>query len=280
MLSFIGFAVPQEPLLRMEFLYNLRFSYFDFGNALHLAIPADYFEESQGNFAFFEADSNFLRVAGTTLLVAGIVAFFSCLFRLLDRLLNIRKYKPLRTTRKSVYRAIEFFYKLCIQPLLFFSFVTYSNWHPRSMVSYPQFLNVCHVLTVLIPVLYLLVTAFQIWGENISRLNRVEDAMEFFSAATVAWVISQSLHKKLYAAVVIILLFRGAVYIMLRRIILRDFKTIEYTKVFTTVLECITVCLTLSKSTAAIACSAVITVSIQLMHSMYLTHMALRNAKI
>mgnify|MGYP000926630275 CR=1 FL=1 len=46
MLSFIGFAVPQEPLLRMEFLYNLRFSYFDFGNALHLAIPADYFEES------------------------------------------------------------------------------------------------------------------------------------------------------------------------------------------------------------------------------------------
>jgi hypothetical protein len=52
------------------FLFNLRFSYYSFGNSLQFMIPSDYLEHSFGNFIYFTGDSNIIRLAGTTICIA------------------------------------------------------------------------------------------------------------------------------------------------------------------------------------------------------------------
>lgn len=81
-MAFIGYILKDHKFHLATFLYNLRFSYYDFGNILKTIIPKYYLEESKGNFWFFTIDSNIWRVAGSTLTIALIVCCMITILRL------------------------------------------------------------------------------------------------------------------------------------------------------------------------------------------------------
>lgn len=68
-----------------------------------------------------------------------------------------------KSTKKGLYRLVEFFYKTCMYPALYFSFVTLHNWKPRILIDQPRFGAVCLGIAIAICVAYSLVTLFQIW---------------------------------------------------------------------------------------------------------------------
>ena len=76
-----------------------------------------------------------------------------------------------------VYRFLEFFYKACMYPLLFFAFMQFGNWSPQMLVdSHRPFSQFTRWLAVAVLVTYFIVTTCQIRYEQVSRLNRIENA--------------------------------------------------------------------------------------------------------
>jgi hypothetical protein len=83
---------------------------------------------------------------------------------------------------------------------------------------------------------YLLVTIYQIWFETVALINRIENATEFFCDWAAAVILSFDIFSDRYILITCVFAFRGGAYIILRRTILRDFKDIEYIKIFSTLL--------------------------------------------
>lgn len=117
------------------FLYNLRYSYYNFSpnNALSNVVPEYYLEESKGNFQYLSVDANIVRNIGIPLILALLVAILSLIFRTVHEL---TKMKPIIQPaglsifwKKKIYRMIEFFYKTLMYPLIFFSIQNLINWN-------------------------------------------------------------------------------------------------------------------------------------------------------
>lgn len=137
--------------------------------------------------------------------------------------------------KKILYRSMEFIYKVCMYPLIFFSFINIQNWKPTVLTSHPGFTHFTRGAAVAFFLSYLLVTMYQVWGENIAKINRIENAMEFLCGCACALILCNSLHNHNYLYLTIVFSFRAGCYIMLRRVILRDFRNIEYLKILSTV---------------------------------------------
>jgi hypothetical protein len=71
----------------VEYLYELRYSYFGFGSLFAAVFPPHYLEHSPGNFHWWTTDSNILRVAGTPLAIAVVLAILSLLLRAISWLI-------------------------------------------------------------------------------------------------------------------------------------------------------------------------------------------------
>lgn len=166
-MSFLGFVIVDEELTRSMFLYSLHACYLNFKNALVKIIPADYFQSSPGNFWYLTYDSNFFRVAGTQILVALIVASLSIIFRVtyfvcsctkLNQ--NPRAISLVKTKKKLVYRLLEFHYKMCMYPIIFFSFVSFKNWNAMVLTKHTNYHNFCHGVALAFFFSYLFVTIY------------------------------------------------------------------------------------------------------------------------
>jgi hypothetical protein len=65
----------------------------------------------------------------------------------------------------------------------------------------------------------------------------------------------------------ILFAFRSSTYLMLRRVVLRDFKRIEYMKLGSALLELITLCLTLTHNIRLLIILTITTVLCQITHA-------------
>jgi hypothetical protein len=74
-------------------------------------------------------------------------------------------------------------------PLIYFSFVTFQNWHVRILTDHLGFMHFSQGLAIGICIFYLLVTMYQIWAETISKINKIENASEFFCDCLAALII-------------------------------------------------------------------------------------------
>lgn len=171
-----------------------------------------------------------------------------------------------RSNKKPVYRLLEFFYKTTMYPLIFFSFVTFHNWSALILVNKHGFHHFSHILALGLFISYLVVTLFQIFWESTSKLNKIENANEFICAVFGAMIVTVSTHSKAYISLIVVFIFRGAVYIVSRRHYLRDFLNIEYTKIASVCMEIITILVLTSNSAAAALVLCLMTIGLQFVH--------------
>lgn len=75
------------------------------------------------------------------------------------------------------------------------------------------------------------------------------------------------MHRKTYLLIIMLTVFRGSTYVMLRRVILRDFRKLEYIKLFSAVLELAAIVSTTGSSKGLIAFFIILTVVTQLCHA-------------
>jgi hypothetical protein len=127
-------------------------------------------------------------------------------------------------------------YKTTMYPLLFFSFITYHNWHSRVLIDKKGFHHFSHLLTITFLVTYFCVMLYQLYMENTSKLNKLENMSEFFFDIFGAMIVTVSMEDKSYVALLVVFIPRGIVYLVVRRMLLRDFFPIEYLKIFSVVL--------------------------------------------
>lgn len=165
-------------------------------------------------------------------------------------------------------------------PLLFFSFVTYHDWNALVLIEKHGFHHFSHILAIGLLLAYSGVTIYQFFLEDTSKVNKIENANEFLSAVFGAMIVAVSMHSKAYTALVVIFIFRGAVYIISRRRLLRDFFNIEYLKVVTVCLEVTTILVLISDSAAAAVVLSILTVVFQLMHESSIVFLTEKDARI
>lgn len=285
-MSFLQFVIKDDQLGMTVLLFQLRYAYFSFGNLLSSLIPSDYLEESKGNFSYFSVDSNIIRTAGTTITIAFAVAVLSFCFRLLVWgyicLKNRKRSKArevIRSLKKDVYRVLEFFYKSCMYPVLYFSFVFLHEWKSRILSDHPSFMSFCFGVAVTACVAYTLVTVYQIWFENISQIHKIENTSEFVSIVTAGVILALTEFTQFYLAIVAVFILRGGIYLMLRKSILRDFKPIEHLKIFTTMLEVVSILLTIGTNITILIVFIILTVIGQLIHSSAVVLLGMRQAE-
>ena len=242
-LNLLGFIIMDEHYFKAIKLHNIEWIRLNFGNIIGKAVKVEYFESSSGNFAYLAGDSNIIRLTGTTLVIAAATALLSLSLRGLWLVCkhtsfrhNLQAQQFVLSRKRFTYRFLEFLYKTCMYPLLFFSFVTFWNWNAMVLTSHAHFHNISRGLAVTLFLTYLLVTFYQVWWETIAKVNKVENALEFGSACIASLIICGSIHSRVYLLLMLLFCFRAGVYVMLRRVILRDFRNIEYLKLFSTAL--------------------------------------------
>jgi hypothetical protein len=71
---------------------------------------------------------------------------------------------------------------------------------------------------------------------------------------------------KSYIALIAVFIPRGVVYLLIRRMLLRDFQSVEYMKILSVTLEVTTILLVLTKSAAALVVMTIITVVVEFVH--------------
>lgn len=126
-------------------------------------------ESSFANFPIFTGDANIFRVAGTTMTIAFLTCMLSVTCRIIFQILKVTGDSPfkawVRRHRKKIYRCLEFFYKTCMYPLLFFSFATLKNWDARVLVDplTTSFLNISQGFAIMFICLYTLVTIYTVF---------------------------------------------------------------------------------------------------------------------
>ena len=201
-----------------------------------------------------------------------VVAILSGLFRLLFALYLVFKLTSLteliNNFKKPVYRFLEFFYKACMYPLLFFAFMQFGNWSPLMLVdSNRLFSQFTRWLAVAVLVAYFVVTTCQVRYEQVSRLNRIENATEFYCDCLAAMIIALSVFSTRYLLVLAVIVPRGVGYVLLRREILRDFRPIEYFRLLSLSFEVASIVCTLMDSFAVTGALIICAVVCQLVHT-------------
>jgi hypothetical protein len=119
-------------------------------------------------------------VAGTVLVIAAITAIVIAIYRVCYYVYtstglkhNKLAFEIVRSNKKTIYRSLEFLYKTCMYPLIFFSFMTIHNWHARILTDHTKFLHFSQGLAIAICVSYLLVTIYQVWWETIAKIHKI-----------------------------------------------------------------------------------------------------------
>jgi hypothetical protein len=274
-LAFMSFALKDEEYVLVESLYELRLSYLGFGNIFNDTVFApNYLEPSTGNFPQLTTDSNILRVAGTPLAVAVTIAGLCLLLRTLTLVVmscEICRSKcscvfvVLAMTKKPVYRTMEFIYKTCMYPLLFFSVVTLQQWGSVVFVG-PQFKQLCNIIAAVLIGGYLIVTIWQTFFETVANISKLENLSEFLSAALSSIIIVLGIHNNFYLLLIAVALLRAAAYIIIRVRYFRGFTRLEFIRLGSALLECLTMCLTLTGSLIGLWVSAILTIGVMLTH--------------
>lgn len=254
-------------------MYNLRYSYYDYGNMLKTVIPSDYLQGNLGNFWFFTMDSNVFRVGGSTLVVALITASMAVTLRVIYYTIQLTKLRESSSlahlvlrNKKHLYRILEFFYKTCMYPLMFLCLMSFKAWQPKMFVA-QYFLGVSHALCIVLFVMYTVVTGFQVWFETIARVNKLESFFEYVWDLVAGLIIAVTIHKATYLALIVVFVARGMGYLVIRKMLLRDFLRAEYLKVLSVIGEATTIALVPTRKTVGVLAVASITVAIQLFHS-------------
>lgn len=119
---------------------------------------------------------------------------------------------------------------------------------------------------LVIVLVYTSVTLWQWFGEDISRLNCIENAVEFATSLLSAVILSLTVSSRLYLLLVIVFCLRCTAFLLSRKRLLRDFNNVEYCKVATTVLETATIGIIQTTNTNLIAFFACLTVTLQVVH--------------
>lgn len=143
-------------------------------------VPRDYMEPAVGNFSYFEHDSNILRIAAMTLVLATLNCITIAVLRLILFLKDntlLRKVKCIRNisdfSKKTIYRLLEFIYKTCMYPLLFFAIINIRNWNVSMLVTSPNFRMFSLFLYATIVICYFLVSLWQWFGEITAKLSKI-----------------------------------------------------------------------------------------------------------
>jgi hypothetical protein len=170
-----------------------------------------------------------------------------------------------KISRKQIYRALEFFQKTCMYPLIFFAMFTIERG-PMVIIDSYSFHQTSQALCLALIVCYITMIVWQWFFETVAKVNRIENVCDFLSIVLSSLVISLSVYKKWYLMLVVVFALRGGSYFWSRKKLLRDFFNIEYMKIVTTVLECITFATLLSGSMITMAILSFVTVLLQLSH--------------
>lgn len=126
----MAFVIDESVIVNVVFLYNLRYSYFDYDvNPLWNLIPVDYFEKCPGNYYITSIDCNIIRNIGVALLIALIAGGLITIFRFVHFFLTAHLSLNTRILyyKKFFYRTLEFFHKTTMFPLIYFSIQTLLN---------------------------------------------------------------------------------------------------------------------------------------------------------
>jgi hypothetical protein len=132
-------------------------------------------------------------------------------------------------------------YKTTMYPLLFFSFITYHDWHARVLVDKHGFHHFSHILAIAYLIIYFCVTLYQFYMETTAKITKLENVSEFVFDVLAAMIVTVSMGDKSYVALIAVFIPRGVVYLLIRRMLLRDFQSVEYIKILSVTLEVITV---------------------------------------
>ena len=152
-------------------------------------------------------------------------------------------------------------------PILFLSMIEFSNWNSAVIVGEAYFRNICHALAIFSISAYTCVTIFQIFFESISKLYRMENAIEFLTALAAAVIITYSPDNKLFLILILVYFARALLYIISRLFYLRDFNHLEYIRFGSFALESCSLCLVMVGNRMALASITFITMIVQIGHS-------------
>lgn len=247
-MALMAFSIKDEKLLRMAFLYNLRFAYYGFTRTADWLVPKDYLQESRGNFIKLTYDDTFFRVSGSAFMISFVVMILIVLVRSFYYCIHIGdlqyQYQPrqlIKANKKTVYRILEFFYKTLMYPMLFFSMLTFSNWNARTIHYNPLYSFINHFVSIFAIIFYLVVTLWQTYLETISRLGKIENLMEFVTVCIACAILAFTLHKITFLLLLVVFFIRALIYLAVRIYLLRDFNLLEYMKIGIFLLETFTI---------------------------------------
>lgn len=204
-LGMLAYTLHPDSFTVSMFLYPMKIASYQFGERSSLvSIPDGYLETSSGNFPYFSRDSNLFRVADLTLLIAiittaliGVCRVVYC-FRNTSRLTVSCIKKLTERTKKTVYRLLEFFYKTCMYPLLFFSVINLRNWNAQSMMELETFKRATLGLSIFLISVYSIVPFWQWFFETTARVNRIENVLEFFWASCATVILAFTIQSDLF----------------------------------------------------------------------------------
>jgi len=272
-LAFMSFTLKDDSYTTVEYLYELRLSYLGLGNVFAALFTPHYLEHSTGNFPWLTTDSNILRVAGIPLAMTALMALLSLLLRAWAWLIGLeccRSKSPcffamFAAVKKPVYRTMEFVYKTCMYPLVFFSLITLSQWGGVSFVD-PQLKQTCNIICAVLVGGYTLVTVWQVFFETVAHISKFDNLCEFLSVALCSLIIVWSVHSTAYLTVIAVVALRAGAYVVIRVRYFRHFSKFEFIRLGSAVLESLTLSLMLTHSPIALCVSTLLTVGVMLAH--------------
>ena len=217
-LSFIAFVTDDSVIVNIVFLYNLRYSYFNYdSNPFWRLIPLDYIEKCPGNYHITSVDCNIVRNIGLALLIALIsgsliailrfVYFFvSNHFRLDVKFIHYKKF---------IYRTLEFFLKTTMFPLMFFSIQTILNTTGYVLID-TDFKERCIILSSIIILLYVIHALVEVYFNIMSKMYKIENFIELVAAILMSFIIILSKGSAWLVLTIILVLIKNGIYCILR----------------------------------------------------------------
>lgn len=108
-MSFYGFVIDRTPIANVVFLYNLRYTYFNYDrNPLEKVIPMNYIENCQGNYFITSTDCNMIRNIGLSLVLALTIGILLIVTRIIHYFLRTHFRLDVRFIhyKKLIYRTL------------------------------------------------------------------------------------------------------------------------------------------------------------------------------
>lgn len=113
---------------------------------------------------------------------------------------------------------------------------------------------------------YSSVTLWQWFGETAAKVNRIENAVEFLSAFVAAGILALTIGSDLYLLLIVVFCLKTIAFVWVRKVLLRDFSKVDYSKVATMALEVASLASIKTNSVILIVSIIVPTVLLQLAH--------------